>query len=468
MIKLPRRFGRLGQFLSSISTVIMALILAFIVWLVAVQQENPYERGIFPDAIPLQVRGQLAEDQQTLQDLGNTTVNLSIGAPRRTWETLSATDFSVYVDLDGLVSGSNDVDVQVLPLNPDVDILDVQPERLRIQVEPVISKTVPIQVTLMDSPAVGYDTQPPLVTPQFITVTGPAPQVNQVTFGITEIYLRSARSRVETVTTVSPRNSQNQPVTRVTVEPNQVNVVVPIAQRAGRRTVAVVVEPEGQPADGYTVTNVQVEPATIVLLGSAEALQTVSGFIATPPLSIEGAVETVVERLVLNLPENVTAETDSVQVTVTINPVEATRTIKRQPVIQGLETGLIASVSLESVDVFLSGPVNRLESLSLDEVRAILDVSGLSPGSHVLDVKVVTPEGIRVEGINPQVVEVVIAESATPTPVTTVPAEIRPTGTLTPSIESGTGTSSIPSTTSTTPRAAKTATPTPNPSRGTP
>ncbi len=410
-MKLPDKVTR---FFSSISTILMALILAVIVWLVAVEQENPYDRGVFPTTIPLQVRGQLAENLQTLQDLGKTSVTLTIGAPKLTWETLSASDFSVYIDLDGLAAGENDVDVQVTSLNPEVDILDRQPKRLRIQVEPVITKTVPIQVTIMDSPAVGYDEQPPLVMPAFITVTGPAVQVNQVTFGVAEVYLREARSRVESSETVSPRNSQNQPVDRVTVEPAKAAVVVPIVQRAGRRTVAVVVEPDGQPADGYSVTNIQVEPATVVLLGSSDTLNNLPGFVQTTPLSIAGAVETVVERLVLNLPENVTAETASVVVTVTITPVEATRTIKRQPVIQGLDDGLNASVSLETVDVFLSGPVNRLENLSPDEVRVSLDASGLAPGSHVLEVQVITPEGIRVQGINPQVVELVISGTVPP------------------------------------------------------
>lgn len=425
---LPSLPKKVIGFFSSISTVLMALILAIIVWLVAVNQENPYERGVFPTTIPLQVRGQLPENLQTLQDLGKTSVTVTIGAPRLTWETLSASDFSVYIDLDGLKAGENDVDVQVVPLNPEVDILDKQPRRLRVQVEPVITKTVPVQITIMDSPAVGYDEQPPLSTPAFITVTGPAVQVNQVTFGVVEVYLREARSRVESSEIVSPRNSQNQPVDRVFVEPSKVTVVVPIVQRAGRRTVAVVVEPDGQPADGYSVTNIQVEPATVVLLGSSDTLNNLPGFVQTTPLSIAGAVETVVERLVLNLPENVTAESGSVVVTVTITPVEATRTIKRQPVIQGLDDGLSASVSLESVDVFLSGPVNRLENLSPDEVRVSLDASGLAPGSHVLEVQVITPEGIRVQGINPQVVEVVISGQLPP-PAANGPIPANPTPT---------------------------------------
>lgn len=415
-MNMPQLPSWLTKFFGSISTLLMALILAVIVWLVAVEQQNPYQRGVFPTTIPLQVRGQLAENLQTLQDLGKTSVTLTIGAPKLTWDILSANDFNAYIDLEGLEAGTNNIEVQVLPLNPEVDILDLQPQRLRVQVEPVITKTVPIQVTIMDAPAVGYDEQPAIVAPAFITVTGPAVQVNQVTFGVTEIYLREARSRVESNEAVSPRNSQNQPVDRVTVEPARVNVVVPIVQRAGRRTVAVVVEPQGQPADGYSITNIQVDPATVVLLGSSDTLNNLPGFVSTTPLSIDGAVETVVERLALNLPENVTAEINSVVVTVTITPVDATRTIKRQPVIQGLDDGLIASVSLETVDVFLSGPVNRLENLSPDEVRVSLDASGLAPGSHVLEVQVIPPEGIRVQGINPQVVEVVISALATGTP----------------------------------------------------
>lgn len=414
--------SRLSQLLRGVSTVLIALVLALIVWLIAVDEENPFERRDFATPLPIVVRG-LGEDLQPLQDLSKATATLNLRAPRRTWENVSADDFDLYIDLTNLGPNVHEVEVKADILNPDVTIMEINPSRLRVQLEPVISKEVAVQVTIMDSAAVGYDEQTPVSVPPTVTIKGPATQVNQVTFAVAQIYLREARSRVEESIRVTPRNSQNQPTERVTVEPAAVQVTVPIVQREGRRSVTVLVVPEGQPANGYSMSGVQVDPPTIVLLGSPDTLSNLPGFVTTTAFSIQGVTEDVKERLALQLPENVSSEVDSVTVTVSITPIEGKTTVTRSPIFRGLGDGLTASVSPETADVFLSGPLPRLDALSPDDVRVVLDLNGLSPGSHVIEPIVIAPEGVISQGTLPQVIEVVIQAPPTPTPDATTVAE---------------------------------------------
>jgi YbbR domain-containing protein len=408
----------------------MSILLALIVWFFAIDQENPLERLNYDQAIPIEVHG-LADGTQTLQDLSRRTVFLTLRAPKRTLETVSVDDFNAYINLNNLPAGPQEVPIIVESVNPDIDVIEQQPRHLRVQIEQVTTKVVPVQPEIMDSPAFSYEAQPAITEPITVTVRGPRTQVDQVTSAVAEIFLRSAKNQVERTQALSPRNSQNMVVDRVTIDPQNARVVVPIVQRPGRKEVAVVVTVEGQPAPGYRLTSISSEPGTVILRGSPEALLEVGGFVETPILNIENSTNTVRERLPLLLPENVsTLGETSVTAIVTISPIESSIPVSREPVIQGLDSNLRATVSLSRVDVIVSGPLPRLDALRPEDIRVTLNLADLLPGSHTVIPTVVTPDGIQVEGLIPQTVEVTI--EAIPSPEATPDATPEPSATLTP------------------------------------
>jgi YbbR domain-containing protein len=183
---------------------------------------------------------------------------------------------------------------------------------------------------------------------------------------------------------------------------------------------------EGQPAAGYRLSSVRVNPSTVVLLGNADVLTAVPGFVETESIDLAGATSEIQQRLNLMVPEDVTIlEGDAVDVTVSITAIEGGTTVRQEPVIQGTGAGMEATVALDTVEVILSGPLPLLESLSADDVFVILDLTGLLPGVHTVAPRVIVPDQIRSEGVIPQQVEVVITDNAEvgtpPAPVSTIP-----------------------------------------------
>jgi hypothetical protein len=142
----------------------------------------------------------------------------------------------------------------------------------------------------------------------------------------------------------------------------------------------------------------------------------------------------------------------------TVTPIQSGTTLRQEPVVQGLGPGLSSSVSIDEVEVILSGPQPMLESLEPDDMFVILDLSGLLPGSHVVRPTVVLPPGIRREGILPETVEVVITADASFTPAvpgsTAVP--LTPEAATTPLPPDATQTAPSPATPTGAPRATET------------
>jgi YbbR domain-containing protein len=396
------------------TTLLLSVLLAFVVWFIAIDQENPMIRREYEEPILIEVRN-IGAGLQSVQDLTNRTAMLTLRAPQRSLESQQADDFTAIIDLAGLTAGNHEVEVEITALNPDVEVIVHEPRQLRVQLEPVISRIVPVEVEVMDSPAVGYDWQEPLSEPAEVEISGPRTYVMQVRSVVAQVFLRNAKSQVEQVRPLSARNSQNLELERVEVEPSTARIVVPVVQPPGRKEVVVRADVKGLPSPNYRLTGVNVDPQTVVLLGSPSALREVPGYVETTPLLIEGAIDDVRERLPLILPENVSTLEDSVFVTVGVAPLESSLTVTRHPVVQGAGDDMRITVSLEEVEVIVSGPLPRLELLGPEEVRVLLDLTGLLPGSHLVQPTVVVPEGIVEEGIIPEAIEVLIESLITPT-----------------------------------------------------
>ncbi len=421
------------RWLSEAGTVALALVVALIVWANAEQESNIV---FVMREVPISLRG--IGGGLALQSVTAETVDVHGRAPEGFWETGSEAEFDAHVDLTGLPTGRHQVDVQLTYPQRQVQILDLTPSEVSVELVRMAQKSIQVRAEVMDSSPFGYDWHTPEVTPPEVQVSGPERYVDSVTTAVVEVYLRTARSTVERRLSVSLRDKDDQPIGNlVEWTPRLVTVTVPIEQRPGYRDVPVRVRWEGQPARGYRIREVAVDPSIVTLFGSPAAIDTVPGYVETAPVNIEGADGNIVERLALIVPENVSVfGAQSVVVSVGITPIEESTWVQRVPVIQGLGDGLQAELSPRIVETLVAGPLPRLETLQPGDVQILLDLTGLEAGTHTLEPSVILPEGIRQETLVPETIEVKITWIPTPTATVTptVTGTATATATMTPAI----------------------------------
>lgn len=389
----------------------LALALALIVWASAERESNPVfvMRGV-----PVVVRG--IEAGLALSAASAETVDVQGRAPESFWETGSEADFEVFVDLARLGPGQHVVDVQGKSLRDEALVTGVMPEQITVDLARVISKTVTVRAEVMDSAAVGYDWGTPSAVPPQVQLKGLEQYVDAAVSAVAPTYLRGAKSTVERRVAVSVRDSSDQPLGNlIELEPRMVTVTVPIEQRAGYRDLPVRARWEGQPAEGYRISEVSVDPSTVTVFGSPVVVQEIPGYVEADAVSIDEADAEVLERVALIVPENVSVlGVQSVLVRVGIVPVEESAWVDVTPKVRGLDDRWQVELSPHVIEILVAGPLPKLEALRPAQVQAMLDLTGLDVGTYRLTPSVTLPEGLREQTLVPETVEVRVVARSSP------------------------------------------------------
>jgi YbbR domain-containing protein len=406
---------------------VLSIILATMVWFVAVREGNPPIEDDYGQSIPLEVEN-LPPGTVIFGDVPD-RMTLRLRAPQSSWEELSPAKFRAWIDLDGLAPGLHDVPVNLDVSDRSVVVVEARPSSVNVRLESLVEDQHAIQVEIVDTAPLGYIARTALVEPFTATVSGPATVVNQVAQVWGEAYLRSAKETVERSVDLAARDADGAVLKGLTITPPKARVIVPVDQRFGYRDVSVSVVISGEVAPGYWISNIVVDPSTVTVVGGPVNLNDLPGFVETSevPLNLPPGLSVV-------QPE--TQGTDNVGgvlVTVEVSTIEGGKTVQRPVTFQGLRETRSATASPSEVDVILSGPLPELQSLTARDVTVIADLFGLDPGSHKVELSVVVPEGLRVESVLPDTVEVEIRVGQPQTPTRT----LIPTGTPTPIPERG-------------------------------
>lgn len=399
-------------------TILLALILAFIVWVTAVVTSDPNRVGI-SNPIPLKIEG-LGTNMFLIGDIPD-QVQVTLTAPASIWDELNNNPdlINASVNLSALEAGEHTVPVMVkIDANP-VKILEITPEDITLDLEPLMTKELPVELIINGEPPLGYRKEDPVINPEVVRVSGPESAVEKVAQAKVTLDIAGANQTVNARQAVEILDESGLPVSGITIRPQIVNVTQPISLLRGFRNVAVKVVTSGQVANGYRLTNIIVTPPTVTVSSDDPLLvNELPGYIESTPINIEGLIDDIEVNVSLVLPEGIILIREpGVLVQIGVAAIESSLTMPLQVELLGLSPDLIADISPPVIDVIVSGPIRILEGLTPASFRAVIDVTNLEPGiyqiSPVIDL---LPEQVQIASIIPETVEVVISPAPTLTP----------------------------------------------------
>jgi YbbR domain-containing protein len=405
----------------NLSTLLLAFLLAVIVWVSAITTTDPTQERAF-QPIALEIVGQ-ASDLMIVNEVPTQAV-LTIKAPSSIWSQLNNNPALVkaWIDVAGLGAGGHQVAVKThVDLQP-VLVRSVNPETVQIILEPLEHQDFSVELNVLGEPPFGYQKGTPIIEPPVVTVSGPESALAQVERLSTTLNISGSSQTVVASVPVNALDANGVPVPGLTITPKQVTVTQPISILGGYKNLAVKVVTKGQVANGYRLSNISVTPPTVTVFSSdPQQVEALPGYVETVPVDLTGLTDDTEFNTALVLPTGVTLVSEpSVLVYVGVATIEGSLKMTLPVEILGLQPGLDAVLSPPTVDIIVSGPLPVLDTLTPASFRVVVDLTNLSEGSYQIAPQLdLVPNDVLVESILPETVEVIVVVAPTPTPGTT-------------------------------------------------
>lgn len=405
-----------------LALLITALGLAVVIWFVITDSENETVVQQFGFALPVEavnIPGDLATASRIPPAL------IEIGGRQVDIDNTAQNDFIARVDLSGLPAGTHEIPISITSRNDDVSVRSVQPQFVQVTLESVVSRLVQVTVQVENSPPLGFDVGDPVAEAATVTVRGIEQLVELVDAVVARVDIGGATVDVDATVSLQARTSTGASVGAVQISPPSIDVRIPVQQEIFRRAVAVTPEVVGEPASGFRVDSISVDPVTVVVVGTLDALEK-AGSATTTPISISGRGADLQAEVAVVPPEGLALEQPGQMVIVSVGLATfIEEAVFQVPVeVTGLGGGLEARVEPERVAVRVRGPAPDIAALDPASFRVTVNAIGASPGFRTEPIQVSFSGDLDIVSVTPG--EVALLVEAPPPPEPDPPPDEEP------------------------------------------
>ena len=367
---------------------VISFLFAILFWLFVMNQGTP-DKLIpgQPLTIPLVASG-LPQNMVVMTQLPSVRVRLQGINP-------SANINNIYaqIDLSGGVPGEHSY---VIKVNTPVgtNVVDVQPANIKLQLDNVQEKTVPVEASVSGVPADGYKLGTTFVKPSAVNVRGPSSILSTLTKVTVEVSASGASETIQISRPVSFRDKEGKPIFGpnpnadiLSAFPSTVDVIVPVmAKGLSSKMVPLKVTSSGTPALGKILRSLVPSPSSVQVLGTPQALR---GFdsLNLGPVEITNLAEDKVFQIPIEkvaLPQGISFRAGtSLSIVAQIGPGIIQKGISGVAVqIRNLGTGLDLDQPVAPLDIDVEGLPDILKDVTPTQIQLWVDATGQVAGTY--------------------------------------------------------------------------------------
>ncbi len=367
----------------------VSLLLAAGVWYIAVTSADPILQRRF-SSVPIQ----FVDSQTAVMTSSSARAAIVTVQGSQTTIPRLVEEIEVRADMSRLGPGTHLVPlrVSVAPSASDSirrPVLRIQPAQILVELEPIESRVMTIEIVVTDSPPIGFRHDEPTLESADVVVTGAASRMSQVVGVQGELDLSASRSPLQADLRLHAVDVEGGRVGGVELEPQTAQVSVRVTRRDDIRQFPV------RPnillrtlEEGFLFKDYSYDPESLFISGAPEELAQLSDTLLTERISLEGHHEKFETTVPIRLPDEdlfIMGGNNNITVAIDIIPIIVSRQIDSIDVDHfGLSEGYEVAIVPRSVSAIVNGPVVAVEPLSVADIQVSVDLDGLAPGVYDL------------------------------------------------------------------------------------
>jgi hypothetical protein len=372
---------------------LISVLIAFIVWLFLVNEENEDIEREFT-GVPVFYTGdeaQLSENGLIVTGYDTTAVTLVLRGKRNIVSHIDRSEISVTLDFTTIRASGKVPCTYTINLPEEVNFNELFitkiPEQIDVNIERIVPKVIPIRGSLEGSVGEGYLKENLKFTPASLTIRGPSSRVDEIDYAWVSIVQDNVTETI--VANVEPilYDIEGNVVDTqgITMDYQSIQVELPIKMQKEVSLTVNLIAGGGADIDNATV---EIKPSTIRLKGESSALSAINLL----PLdkidlgTINGKLTKTVPILIDDGMENLSGELTA-EVTVTIVGLSTTARTARAFAAENAAPGYSVRFITSSMLVTIRGSADEFEFITDEDITVICDVSDIArtPGVHELD-----------------------------------------------------------------------------------
>lgn len=373
---------------------LLSLLMALFLWSYVITANPDITRDKTLSGVDVTVTGQsvlTSRNLALLTDVSSdlTSVRARVTVSQSSFGLVNDTNVRAELDLTSIrTTGKQRVTLKGTSVYGEV--VQLWPEYVDIEVEELVQRYVPVNVTLTgtDTACYWYSTR---ANPTQVTVSGPSSIVQTVSSADITLDVSDLSSSIVRAEQFVLRNSQGEEIiTPLTCSTSSVMIYLDIYPA---KAVSILSDAEevlsGTLPTGYEITSVTVSPDTALIAADQSLLDTIES-LTFNKIDISNRTSSFTRTVNLSSLNGLKyVSTDQVTVSVSIGEIDTTRKFEDVPVsfVNGAES-LSAVGETHSVDVVITGPYTQVESLQAEDIIATVDLTGLEAGEYDLPVYV--------------------------------------------------------------------------------
>lgn len=357
----------------NLGTKIFCVTVALFLWVYVAAGQSTV--GKFPGKIKIKAVN-IASGLEAVYDLK--TVEVKVMADSATWKKLSADSFSAHVDLSSRTVGTYEVPVTVSSNVPGATIVEKDPEKIFVRLEPIVSKEIEVNAKIEGSAAEGMMAGDIAFTPSTVLARGPKSIMENTNEVWARIKLDNEEESFSKNVSVFALDENNSEISGIEFTPNEVRAEVSITRASNNKTVGVRVITSGNPKPGFFVSQIVSTPSVVDVVGSKSIIDNIN-YIETMPLDITGLSSDVEKELTLNLKNGVVLQSGSpnaVKVRVKFSQTELTREMIVGITAKNLLGYAVTGYSSSEIRAIVTGQSEIVKNLKNGDIVLELNFSG--------------------------------------------------------------------------------------------